>query len=373
MTKQACVAIFERYRLAFRVLALAFALLICNFFPYSRAEAACTVPNQISNGQPADATAVMGNFNALKECADEAVTPSGAPATGNLSVFSSPNTITGGNLSGDCTTSGSLSVTCTKSNGVTLGHFATGTDASQLTGTISVNRFDNGNGADSSRFLRGDGVWAVPPSGGGGGGGPAGTPTIRASDIRSFNTSSVTIPWPAGPAAGDVVIIFVSSGYAVNSPAGWLLLNNTGSNDWANGLTAVKIMSSADITAGSVVVTLIGAYDGVAASVTVDGASMNGVRGVSAARSAGSTSYSSAPVLGLYDAVNTDLLIGFTYTRGAMNPSISNFTQLQVLNSANASGFLGRYGSLLGKLGLSETSTYPSSNNGYYWSVVALR
>jgi hypothetical protein len=56
-----------------------------------------------------------------------------------------------------------------------------------------------------------------------------------------------------------------------------------------------------------------------------------------------------------------------------MNPSISNFTQLQLVNAASASGFLGQYATTLGKLGIGETATYPIGNNGYYWSVVSLR
>jgi len=134
------------------------------------AQAACTVPNTISNGQVADATAVMGNFNALNNCVNNSISATGTVAeSGNLSVFSSPNTITTGNLAGDCTTSGTLTVTCTRANGAPLGYFATGTDASQMSGTMSVNRFNGGTNADSSHFLRGDGVWEpAGPAGGGG-------------------------------------------------------------------------------------------------------------------------------------------------------------------------------------------------------------
>ena len=56
-----------------------------------------------------------------------------------------------------------------------------------------------------------------------------------------------------------------------------------------------------------------------------------------------------------------------------MNPSISNFSQLQLLNAFWASAFLGRYTSTFGKLGMIETATYPAVNDGYYWSLVALR
>jgi len=47
---------------------------------------------------------------------------------------------------------------------------ATNIPAGQLTGTISTARFNSGTGADTGHFLRGDGTWAVPPTGSGGGG-----------------------------------------------------------------------------------------------------------------------------------------------------------------------------------------------------------
>jgi len=77
MTNKACVISFERHRLALRLLALAFALTLSMFVLTPRAEAACTVPNQITNGQVADATAIMGNFNALKDCTNAATIESG--------------------------------------------------------------------------------------------------------------------------------------------------------------------------------------------------------------------------------------------------------------------------------------------------------
>jgi hypothetical protein len=159
----------RRAALSLKLMALAVALAVALLWPVAPAQAACTLPHAITNGQVADATAVMGNFNALKGCADSAVTPTGTPAAGNLATFSSSGTITGANLSGDCTTAGTTAVTCTKSNGTALGPLATSTDASQLTGTVSVSRFDNGTNADSAHFLRGDGIWA-PASGGSGGG-----------------------------------------------------------------------------------------------------------------------------------------------------------------------------------------------------------
>jgi hypothetical protein len=51
------------------------------------AEAACTVPNQLTNGQVADATLVMANFNSLLSCLNAAVPPIGPPQ-GRLTLTS---------------------------------------------------------------------------------------------------------------------------------------------------------------------------------------------------------------------------------------------------------------------------------------------
>lgn len=79
--------------------------------PAAAFAAPCTVPNTISNGQIADASKVMDNFNAVADCTEEAVKPDGAPTTGSIAVFSGAKTIATGNLTGDVTTSGGTSAT----------------------------------------------------------------------------------------------------------------------------------------------------------------------------------------------------------------------------------------------------------------------
>jgi hypothetical protein len=102
-----------------RSIAVAFAFAIV-IFQVSPAEAACTVPNQITNGQVADASAVMADFNALGSCA---TSTSGSPPGGSLAVFSSGTSVTNGDLTGDVTTSGTTTTTLAPT-GVTPGTYA---------------------------------------------------------------------------------------------------------------------------------------------------------------------------------------------------------------------------------------------------------
>jgi hypothetical protein len=94
---------------------------------------------------------------------------------------------------------------------------------------------------------------------------------IRGSGIQVASASSYTIAWPAGTLAGDLAIIFVSNGYDPLLPSGWTQLYNSGTATTIYGLLAYRVLTSGDITAGSVAVTCVGTYDGVAAIVTFVG------------------------------------------------------------------------------------------------------
>lgn len=105
------------------------------------------------------------------------VTTTGSPASGNLTKFSGTNTITNGDLSGDCTTSGTLAITCTKTNGTSFATSAT-TDTTNATNITSGNlpaarmttnlssALDTAIGSTRGAILeRGASGWALlPPS-----------------------------------------------------------------------------------------------------------------------------------------------------------------------------------------------------------------
>ena len=124
-----------------------------------------------------------------------------------------------------------------------LGPFATGTNAGELTGTISVHRFDGGTNADSSHFLRGDGIWATVGEGAGGG-----AQTVvdfgyldagSASDNTFIPNGSATAPSTSASNPNNLKISFTVTTAQVVFVDLFAILARTG------GLTRVAILDTA--------------------------------------------------------------------------------------------------------------------------------
>jgi hypothetical protein len=113
--------------------------------------AQCALPNQLTNGQAADASQVMQDFSAVADCADAAVKPSGAPVSGNLTVFAGPKAIASGDLSGDCSTSGTTALTCNRASSSQFG--ITKVDGATIISSGGVISATGGNTIEAARTL----------------------------------------------------------------------------------------------------------------------------------------------------------------------------------------------------------------------------
>lgn len=225
------------------------------------------------------------------------------------------------------------------------------------------------------------GVWVdfdVPTElPGGGGGGSTGTPEIKAYATGLYNGSSVTITLPAGTVEGDLVIVYWENGFSITtSPAGWsrIWVSNNGSL-WTNQACIGKIMTAADITAGSVTVGASGGYNGFWAIVTIDGDTAGSFTKMEHFDSAGSANTASAAVSGMLAVSKDDLIVGFASTRSNQTIGLSSgLVSVESKAGANASGiFFTVDPDALKFFGMTEQVTAPVSNNGLAWTTVALK
>lgn len=171
-----------------------------------QAKAQCAMPYTLTNGTVADATQVMGNFNALVTCLTAAVA---SGTSGQVAYYPS----TGAAVAGE-----SLSALIDSSIGSTRGAIlergasgwvliAPGTSGYVLT--------SNGTGADPTYQA------------GGGGGGPTNTPAIVQSASAGANNAAASVTLSSSPAAGNLLLFIVGINNNTWTPSGSDIPANT--------------------------------------------------------------------------------------------------------------------------------------------------
>lgn len=98
------------------------------------------------------------------------------------------------------------------------------------------------------------------------------SPSIKGSyATQNLSADNLAFLFPVEAAEGDLCIIFASSSWAVNTPAGWSrILDADGTS--INGEIMQKVLTAADITAGQVTISFTGVHECMIAGVVLDGA-----------------------------------------------------------------------------------------------------
>jgi hypothetical protein len=201
---------------------------------------------------------------------------------------------------------------------------------------------------------------------GGGSSTGSGSVAVRGHAIASSSGSSLSLTLPAGSAAGDCVILFTGHGFAPSgNPTGFTQLDYQAGTNW-NGGTWIKLLDSADITAGSVSISYGGSFNGVRSCIVFQGtprliraftSSRNGSGASSRALTTDSTPRSG------------DYFIGFGSGRANNTVTCDTGSSLRTVSATSASGVLN--GGSVGSNGaITATFSYSTTPTGDYQVVL---
>jgi hypothetical protein len=202
--------------------------------------------------------------------------------------------------------------------------------------------------ADADSYLEYYYIQGTPNSQSGGGGSVTPTPlALRGSSFVSGTASTLTVTLPTGAQAGDLAILF--SDPQQTPPSGWTLINTTG-GDIYPGFACSKLLTSTDISTGTVTVGTAG-YDAFVGMVCFVGPT-NGIReSVAASVGGGITSPPAPGTFGCTTSaavLSTDIAIYWDGDRNNVGPGTvptitplsGSPTILQSGSSANAGAVL---------------------------------
>ena len=214
-----------------------------------------------------------------------------------------------------------------------------------------------------TQYIYHSGSWHLVGSSGGGG---STTPTVRGNAMNTFNSSGVTISFPTGTIAGDLVVVCVGHGYGNSTPAGWTQLDNLSGTNF-NGGAFYRIMSASDITTGNVSVSFSGTYNGVYSITTFTAGTFNKVVPATNAGSARNGSGSSSVTVSTDGTpYPSDTMLYFGSNRGGSTNTVSLGALLHSATDGSQASGVTNSGSPASYGGVAPVFSYSSAGSGNY-------
>ncbi len=184
----------------------------------------------------------------------------------------------------------------------------------------------------------------------------------------TFNASSETLSLPSGTQVGDLVICQYANGWIPNAISGWTQWDITTSANW-QGAVMSKIMTSGDISTGTVTTTYSNGFNGVMSLATFRGFTYSG--GIKSFQKAANGAGGGATGPTATGILINDLVLLFGSSRANGVNSCDTGTLLQEFHdSSNAAGSLYDITGIAG----SVTPTFSTTGtvNGYYQTTIII-
>lgn len=202
-------------------------------------------------------------------------------------------------------------------------------------------------------------------------------PTTRGTAIVSSvgSGASLAVSLPAGSAAGDLAIIQTGHFFALTSisPGSWNQLQRDAGTSYVNGATYWKILSSTEISAGSITVGYASSGEGVLAITVFQGATA-GIRETKTQQSGTGSFTSPVTAPSTSSAVlNSDKVVYFTMNRAASTDTVNRGSQQRTANNGSlASGCLYTE-DIVTSGAVASSFSYTSTGPGYAISIVVVK
>lgn len=215
-----------------------------------------------------------------------AITPTGSPASGNLTKFSGASTITNGDLAGDATTSGTLTVIVGKVHGVSYGASPSTSTVPVVTGsnTVTYEAVPNVALANSSMTIGGQSISLGGSTTNQGNGGKLqlSTGTVTSGHCANFDVNGNVVDAGAscGTGSGTITSVTAGTGLGGGGSSGAITVSLTTPVAVANGGVGASLSATGGTSqvlkqtsvGGAVTVGQLACTDlsGVAASCSTD-------------------------------------------------------------------------------------------------------